>query len=175
MAEARRKLTAILSADVVSYSRLMGADEQATLNTLNTYRAVFREHISSHDGRVVDTAGDSILAVFDSVVEAVQSAIEVQNELEKRNEALSEDRRMQFRIGVNLGDVIEQDDGTVYGDGVNIAARIESLAPAGGVTLSGQAHDFIEGKIKEPMEFVGEHEVKNIVRPVRVSDRTSGK
>jgi len=168
MAEARRKLTAILSADVVSYSRLMGADERATLNTLNAYRTVFRDHISSHEGRVVDTAGDSILAVFDSVVEAVQSAIEVQKELETRNDALSTDRRMQFRIGVNLGDVIEQDDGTVYGDGVNIAARLESLAPAGGVTLSGQAHDFCEGKIKEPMEYVGEHAVKNIVRPVRV-------
>jgi adenylate cyclase len=168
MAEARRKLTAILSADVVSYSRLMGADERATLNTLNAYRTVFREHISTHDGRVVDTAGDSILAVFDSVVEAVQSAIEVQKELETRNESLTAERRMQFRIGVNLGDVIEQDDGTIYGDGVNIAARLESLAQAGGVTLSGQAHDFIEGKIKEPMQFIGEHEVKNIVRPVRV-------
>ena len=168
MAEARRKITAILSADVVSYSRLMGADEQATLNTLNAYRTVFREHISTHDGRVVDTSGDSILAVFDSVVEAVQSAIEVQRELEARNDALTAERRMQFRIGVNLGDVIEQDDGTVYGDGVNIAARLETLAPAGGITLSGQVHDFVEGKIKEPMEFVGEHEVKNIARPVRV-------
>jgi adenylate cyclase len=168
MAEARRKLTAILSADVVSYSRLMGADERATLNTLNAYRTVFREHISTHDGRVVDTAGDSILAVFDSVVEAVQSAIEVQKELETRNESLTAERRMQFRIGVNLGDVIEQDDGTIYGDGVNIAARLESLAQAGGVTMSGQAHDFVEGKIKEPMQFIGEHEVKNIVRPVRV-------
>ena len=168
MAESRRKLTAILSADVVSYSRLMGSDERATLNTLNAYRTVFRDCISTHEGRVVDTAGDSILAVFDSVVEAVESAIEVQKELEARNQALSTDRRMQFRIGVNLGDVIEQDDGTVYGDGVNIAARLESLAQAGGVTMSGQAHDFIEGKIKEPMEFIGEHEVKNIARPVRV-------
>ena len=158
MAEARRKLTAILSADVVSYSRLMGADEQATLSTLNAYRTVFREHISTHDGRVVDTSGDSVLAVFDSVVEAVQSAIEVQRELEVRNDVLTAERRMQFRIGVNLGDVIEQDDGTVYGDGVNIAARLEGLAPAGGITLSGQVHDFVEGKIKEPMEFVGEHE-----------------
>jgi len=172
MAEARRKLAAILSADVVSYSRLMGADERATLNTLNAYRAVFRDHIATHEGRVVDTAGDSILAVFDSVVEAVQSAIEVQKKLETLNEMLATERRMQFRIGVNLGDVIEQDDGTIYGDGVNIAARLESLAPAGGVTLSGQAHDFCEGKIKEPMEFIGEHEVKNIARPVRVFQAT---
>ena len=95
---------------------------------------MFREHISTHHGRVVDTSGDSVLAVFDSVVEAVQSAIEVQQELEARNDALSTERRMQFRIGLNLGDVIEQDDGTVYGDGVNIAARLESLAPAGGIT-----------------------------------------
>jgi len=168
MAEARRKLAAILSADVVSYSRLMGADEQATLTLLNASRAVFREHISAHEGRVVDTSGDSILAVFDSVVEAVRCAIEVQRELEARNEGLEQARRMQFRIGVNLGDVIEQDDGTVYGDGVNIAARLESLAQAGGVTLSGQVHDFIEGKINEPIEFIGEHEVKNIARPVRV-------
>ncbi len=168
MAETRRKLAAILSADVVNYSRLMGADEQATLNTLNAYRNVFREHISAHDGRVVDTSGDSVLAVFDSVVEAVRCAIEVQRELEGRNDTLTAERRMQFRIGVNLGDVIEQDDGTVYGDGVNIAARLETLAPAGGITLSGPVHDFIEGKIKEPMKFIGEHTVKNIARPVRI-------
>lgn len=168
MAEARRRLTAILSADVVSYSRLMGADERATLNTLNAYRAVFREHVVNHQGRVIDTAGDSILAMFDSVVEAVQAAIEIQHDIETRNEDLAADRRMQFRIGVNLGDVIEQDDGTIYGDGVNIAARLESLAPAGGISLSGQVHDFIEGKVKTPMAFVGEHEVKNITRPVRV-------
>lgn len=168
MAEARRKITAILSADVVSYSRLMGADEQATLNTLNAYRAVFRGYIAKHEGRVVDTSGDSVLAVFDSVVESIECAIEVQREITSQNDALAEDRRMQFRIGVNLGDVIEQDDGTIYGDGVNIAARLESLAQAGGITLSGQVHDFIEGKVDAPMEFIGEHQVKNIVRPVQV-------
>ena len=161
MAEARRKITAILSADVVSYSRLMGADEQATLNTLNAYRAVFRGYIAKHEGRVVDTSGDSVLAVFDSVVESIECAIEVQREITSQNDALAEDRRMQFRIGVNLGDVIEQDDGTIYGDGVNIAARLESLAQAGGITLSGQVHDFIEGKVDAPMEFIGEHQVKN--------------
>ncbi len=168
MVDAKRKLTAIMSADVVSYSRLMGADEQATLNTLNTYRAVFREHISARDGRVVDTAGDSILAVFYSVVEAARAAIAIQGEIKTQNEALTEDRRMRFRIGINLGDVIEQGDGTVYGDGVNIAARLESLAPADGITLSGPAHDFVEGKVDTPLEYVGEHEVKNIARPVRV-------
>ncbi|TDJ70166.1 MAG: adenylate/guanylate cyclase domain-containing protein [Proteobacteria bacterium] len=168
MAEARRRLAAILSADVVGYSRLMGNDEQATVNTLNAYRQVFRERITEHEGRVVDTAGDSVLATFDSVVEAIQCALEIQQTLEVLNDPLAESRRMRFRIGVNLGDIIEQDDGTVYGDGVNIAARLESLAPAGGVTLSGQVHDFIEGKIKEPVTFIGEHEVKNIARPVRV-------
>ena len=122
MAEAKRRLAAILSADVAGYSRLMGDDERATLNTLNAYRAVFREHIGQRDGRVVDTAGDSVLAVFDSVVEAVECAAEVQADLEGRNAQLPEHRRMLFRIGVNLGDVIIQDDGTIYGDGVNVAA-----------------------------------------------------
>ncbi len=168
MSESRRKLSAILSADVVSYSRLMGADEQATLDTLNAYRTVFRNHIALHDGRVVDTAGDNVLAVFDSVVEAIECAIDVQSEIEIQNAALAEDRRMQFRIGVNLGDVIEQDDGTVYGDGVNIAARLESLASPGGITLSGQVYDFVDGKVSASMTFIGEHEVKNIVRPVQV-------
>ncbi len=168
MAETRRKLTAILSADVVGYSRLMGANEQATLNTLNAYRAVFRGYIAKHEGRVVDTSGDSVLAVFDSVVESIECAIEVQREIASQNLTLDEDRRMQFRIGINLGDVIEQDDGTIYGDGVNIAARLESLAPAGGITLSGQAHGFIEGKIDASLEFIGEHEVKNIARPIQV-------
>ena len=114
MAGARRKLTAILSADVVSYPRLMGADEQATLDALNANRDVFRKGITDHDGRVVDTAGDSVLAIFDSVVEAVKCAIEVQREIETSNESLAAERRMQFRIGVNLGDVIEQDDGTIH-------------------------------------------------------------
>lgn len=168
MADNRRKLAAIMSADVVSYSRLMGADERATLETLNNSREVFRTLIAAHDGRVVDTSGDSILAIFDSVVEAIHSAIEVQRELEARNDQMPADRRMQYRIGVNLGDVIEQDDGTIYGDGVNIAARLESLAPAGGITLSGQVFDFVEGKVEESIEFIGEHEVKNIVRPIRV-------
>lgn len=168
MAENRRKLAAILSADVVSYSRLMGADERATLETLNNSREVFRTLIATHDGRVVDTSGDSILAIFDSVVESIQAAIEIQRDLEARNDRMAADRRMQYRIGVNLGDVIEQADGTIYGDGVNIAARLESLAPAGGITLSGQVFDFIEGKVEESIEFIGEHEVKNIVRPIRV-------
>ena len=167
MAEAKRRLAAILSADVAGYSRLMGDDERATMDTLNAYRDVFREHISDHDGRVVDTAGDSVLAVFDSVVEAVQCAVDVQGELEGCNANLPEDRRMRFRVGVNLGDIFEQDDGTIYGDGVNVAARLESLAEPGGICLSGSAHEQVVGKTNCEFEDIATHAVKNIERPVR--------
>ncbi len=166
MAEAKRKLAAILAADVAGYSRLMGDDERATVTALNASREIFRAHIAKHHGRVVDTAGDSVLAVFESVVEAVECAGEVQAALGTRNQDLVEDRRMSFRIGVNLGDVIEQDDGTIYGDGVNVAARLESLAEPGGICLSGSAHEQVEGKTEYGFEDIGEHEVKNIARPV---------
>ena len=167
MVEAKRRLAAILAADVAGYSRLMGVDEAATLVALNASRAIFRECIRSHQGRVVDTAGDSILAVFDSIVEAARSAIEIQRDLAAQNEALAEDRRMRFRIGINLGDVIEQQDGTVYGDGVNVAARLQAIAAPGGIIVSGSAHDLLAGKLDAPMRSVGEHEVKNIARPVQ--------
>ena len=163
-----RKLAAILSADVAGYSRLMGEDDHATVATLNSYREVFKDRIGEHRGRVVDTAGDSVLAEFSSVVEAVACAVEVQGALKPLNDALSENRRMRFRIGINLGDVIVQDDGTIYGDGVNIAARMESLADAGGVCLSGNVFDQVDGKLEFTFDFIGEHEVKNIVKPVRV-------
>jgi adenylate cyclase len=165
--EGERRLAAILSADVVGYSKLMGDDERATVRTLTAYRKVFNDHIERHKGRVVDTAGDSVLAVFVSVVEAVQCAVNVQPELATRNSALPEDRRMHFRIGINLGDVIEQDDGTIYGDGVNIAARLESLAQPGGITVSGTVFDHAENKLPVAFEFTGEQEVKNIAKPVR--------
>ena len=168
MANAKRRLAAILSADVAGYSRLMGDDERATMDTLNAYRDVFRRNISDRAGRVVDTAGDSVLAVFDSVVEAVQCAVDVQGELEGCNAGLPEGRRMCFRVGVNLGDIFEQDDGTIYGDGVNVAARLESLAEPGGICLSGSAHEQVEGKADRDFEDVGTHAVKNIARPVRV-------
>ena len=167
MAEAKRTLLAILAADVVGYSRLMGDDERATLDTLNTYRDVFRMHISGHKGRVVDTAGDSVFAVFESVVEATQCAVEIQSELDQRNSILPESRKMLFRIGINLGDVIEQDDGTIYGDGVNVAARLESLAEPGGAIISENAYRQVEGKTDLGFQDIGEHEVKNIARPVR--------
>ncbi len=168
MVEAKRRLAAILAADVAGYSRLMGDDERATMDTLNAYREVFRRHIAEHDGRVVDTAGDSVLAVFDSVVEAAQCAVEVQGELEGRNTGLPEERQMLFRIGVNLGDVFEQDDGTIYGDGVNLAARLESLAEPGGLTISGTTFDHVDGKLDTAFEYLGEKQVKNIAKPVRV-------
>jgi TolB-like protein len=166
MAEAKRRLAAILAADVAGYSRLMGDDEQATLNTLNAYRAVFREHIDKRDGRVVDTAGDSVLAVFDSVVEAVQCAVDVQADIEPLNADLPEARRMLFRVGVNLGDVIGQDDGTIYGDGVNIAARLEGLAEPGGLMISANAFEQIDGKVPGAFTDAGEYKVKNMARPV---------
>ena len=166
MAEAKRRLAGILSADVAGYSRLMGDDERATMDTLNAYRDVFRRHISDHHGRVVDTAGDSVLALFDSIVEALQCAVDVQGELEGCNADLPENRRMRFRVGINLGDIFEQDDGTVYGNGVNVAARLESLAEPGGICLSGSAHEQVEGKTNHSFEDVGTHAVRNIARPV---------
>jgi adenylate cyclase len=167
MVEAKRKLAAIMAADVAGYSRLMGDDERATVAALNASREIFRTCVSEHDGRVVDTAGDSVLATFDSVVEAVQCASEVQAALGICNQDLPDDRRMAFRIGVNLGDIIEQADGTIYGDGVNVAARLESLAEPGGICLSGSTYEQVEGKTDYGFEDIGEHDVKNIARPVR--------
>jgi len=136
----KRKLTAILSADVEGYSRLMRQDEAATVRTITAYRKVISSVIQKHRGRVVDSPGDNILAEFASVVDAVQGAVEIQEELRIRNAELPEDRRMEFRIGVNLGDVIDE-EGRIYGDGVNVAARVESLGAAGGICVSGTAFD----------------------------------
>src|SRR6266478_1951111 len=162
-----RKLTAILSADVKGYSRLMGEDEEATIRTLTTYRQVMTTLIQQHRGRVVDSPGDNLLAEFASAVDAVRCAVEVQHELRVRNAELPDQRRMEFRIGINVGDVIIEGE-RLYGDGVNIAARLEGLAEPGGICLSGTAYDQIEGKLPYSYEFKGEHTVKNIARPVRV-------
>ena len=162
-----RKLAAILSADAEGYSRLMGDDEVATVRAITEYRAVIASMVAARGGRVVDAPGDNVLAEFASVVDAVQSAVDIQRELESRNAALPPTRRMRFRIGINLGDVIVEGD-RLYGDGVNIAARLESLADGGGICLSGTAYDQIEGKLPFGYEFKGEHSVKNITRPVRV-------
>jgi adenylate cyclase len=163
----KRKLTAILSADVKGYSRLMGGDEEWTLRTLNTYKEVMGSLIQQYRGRVVGTAGDSVLAEFASVVDAVQCGVEIQQVLRARNALLPEDRRMEFRIGINLGDVIEEGD-SIYGDGVNIAARLEGLAEAGGICISESAYQQIENKLPLRYEYLGEHAVKNIAKPVRV-------
>jgi len=163
----KRKLTAILSADVKSYSRLMGEDEEWTLRTLNAYKEVMGSLIQQYRGRVVGTAGDSVLAEFASVVDAVQCAVEIQQVLRARNALLPETRRMEFRIGINLGDVIEEGD-SIYGDGVNIAARLEGLAEAGGICISGSAYEQIENKLPLRYDYLGEHAVKNIAKPVRV-------
>jgi TolB-like protein/class 3 adenylate cyclase len=165
--EVKRKLAAILSADVKGYSRLMGEDEEVTLRTLNAYKEVMGSLIQQHRGRVVGTAGDSVLAEFGSVVDAVQCAVEIQQVLRAKNALVPENRRMEFRIGINLGDVIEEGD-TIYGDGVNIAARLEGLAEAGGICISESAYQQIENKLPLRYDYLGEHEVKNIAKPVRV-------
>jgi class 3 adenylate cyclase/pimeloyl-ACP methyl ester carboxylesterase len=164
--EVKRKLAAILSADVKGYSRLMGEDEKGTVQTLNAYKAVMTGLVQQHHGRLVDAPGDNLLAEFGSVVDAVECAVEMQRELKVRNDELPENRRMEFRIGVNLGDVIE-DGVQILGDGVNIAARLESLANAGGICISGTAYDQVEGKLGLGYEYLGEKTVKNIAKPVR--------
>ena len=161
----QRKLTAILSADVVGYSRLMGEDEAATVKTMETYKGVMFSLIKQHRGRVVDSPGDNLLAEFGSVVDAVQCAVSIQKELQTRNGDLPENRRMEFRIGINLGDVIEEDD-RIYGDGVNIAARLEALADPGGICISKTAFDYIENKLPFGYRFIGEQTVKNVTKPV---------
>ena len=164
----RRKLAAILSADVVGYSRLMAANEAATVETLKSYRDIIARLVVRRGGRVVNAPGDALLAEFPSAVEAVQAAIEIQQSVEGHNIELEADRRMQFRIGVNLGDVIEEADGTIYGDGVNIAARMEALSEGGGVCISSTVFDAVEGKLSYGFDFLGEQQVKNIAKPVRV-------
>ena len=161
----KRKLTAIFSADVVDYSRLMGEDESATVKTLETYKGVMFSLIKQHRGRVVDSTGDNLLAEFGSVVDAVQCAVAVQKELQSRNSDLPDNRKMLFRMGINLGDVIEEKE-RLYGDGVNIAARLEALAEPGGICISKTAFDHIESKLPLGYEFLGEQTVKNIAKPV---------
>ena len=162
-----RKLVAILAADVASYSRLMEIDEERTLATLSAFRLVTDRLIARHDGRICGTAGDSILAAFGSALSAVQCAVDIQNELARSNDDLEEDSRMQFRIGVNVGDVMLK-DGDIFGDGVNIAARLEGLADPGGICISRGIHDHVMKKLPFDFEDLGEQKVKNIVQPVRV-------
>src|SRR4030042_3855481 len=165
--EVKRKLAAILSTDAKGYSRLMGEDEEGTIRTLNTYKEVMSSFIQQQRGRVVDAPGDNVLAEFGSVVDAVRCAVEIQKELKTRNAEFPENRRMEFRIGVNLGGVVE-DGEQLLGDGVNIAARLESLSEAGGICISGTAYDQVENKLSLGYEYLGEQTVKNIAKPVRV-------
>jgi class 3 adenylate cyclase len=162
-----RKLVAILAADVASYSRLMEIDEEGTLATLSAFRVVTDGLISRHEGRICGTAGDSILAAFGSALAAVQCAVDIQNELAHSNNELEKDRRMQFRIGINVGDVMLK-DGDIFGDGVNIAARLEGLADPGGICISRGIHDHVMKKLPFEFEDLGEQSVKNIAQPVRV-------
>ena len=162
----RRKLAAILSADVKGYSRLMREDEKATIEVLTAYREVMAELVKQHHGRVVDAVGDNLLAEFASVVDAVQGAVAIQKEVKARNTQIAENRKMWFRIGINLGDLVTEGD-RIYGDGVNIAARLEALADPGGVCISRTAHEQIEDKLPFGYEYMGEKTVKNIVKPIR--------
>jgi adenylate cyclase len=162
-----RRLAAILSADVKGYSRLMGEDEVATVRTLTAHREVMSGLIQKHRGRVVDSPGDNLLAEFASVVDALECAVVVQQALKERNAELPSARRMEFRIGINLGDVIVEGE-RIYGDGVNIAARLESLAAAGGICISGTVYDQVESKLSLQYDYLGEQSVKNITKPVRV-------
>ncbi len=175
----KRKLTAILSADVVGYSRMMEADEAWTIKSLEDNKSLFSGLISDYEGRVVDAPGDNILAEFTSVINAVECAVKIQQELKSKNSKLIEEHRMEFRIGINLGDVVEE-DGRIYGNGVNIAARLEGLAEPGGICISRTAYDQIHTKLDLGYEYLGEHNVKNITVPVRVyriltDSKSSGK
>ena len=163
----KRKLTAILSADVEGYSRLMDDDEEATIRTLTSFRTAMSNLIQQYRGRVVDVTGDNLMAEFTSVVDAVSCAVEIQRDLARRNTELPDKRRMEFRIGINIGDVVEKQD-RIYGDGVNIAARVESLAEAGGICISGRAHDHVENKLDFEYEYLGEQKVKNIKKTIGV-------
>jgi adenylate cyclase len=163
----KRKLSAILSADVKEYSRLMSQDERGTIRTLNAYKEAMSVLIQEYKGRVVDSPGDNLLAEFGSVVDAVNCAVEVQRELAERNAALPPARQMEFRIGINLGDVVEE-KGRIYGDGVNIAARVEGLAEGGGICISGTVYDQVKNKLGLEYEYLGEQTVKNIPEPVRI-------
>jgi adenylate cyclase len=163
----KRRLSAILSADVKGYSRLMQDDESSTVQTIKTYREVMTMFIQQYRGRVVDSPGDNILAEFASVVDAVECAEEIQEALKIRNDKLPEDRKMEFRIGINLGDVIVDGD-RIYGEGLNIAARLEGLAEGGGICISGTVYEHIKNKLPIDCDYLGEQHVKNIIEPVRV-------
>jgi len=163
----KRRLAAILAADIAGYSRLMGQDEAATVRDLKGHQAVILPLVGRHGGRIIDTAGDGILAEFPSVIGAIECAVEIQTVMAARNEDVPEHRRMLFRLGINLGDVIH-DETRIYGDGINVAVRLEGLAEPSGVLVSRAVHDQVRDRLDLTFEDLGERELKNIARPVRV-------
>ena len=168
MAETR-KLAAILAADVVGCSKLAGSDEERTLARLRALRSdLFDPTIAVHHGRVFKRTGDGVLIEFRSVVDAVRCAIEVQNDMVERNAVLPPERRIEFRVGIHLGDVVEESDGDLVGDGVNIAARLEGIADPGGIRLSEDAYRQVRDRIREGLVDLGEKDLKNIARPMRI-------
>lgn len=169
----QRRIATILATDVAGYSRMMAEDEEATLRTLKSFRTVIDALIARHDGRIFNTAGDSVLAEFDSAVEAVRCAISIQEEIRARNEQLEQARRMMFRIGINVGDVMV-DSGNMYGDGVNVAARLEGIAQPGGICLSGSTVALVRNKLNYAFEDIGPQSVKNIPEPVPAFRLTAG-
>ena len=163
-----RHLAAVLAADVAGYSRLIGVDEEGTLAALKAHRReVFNPKIAEHHGRIVKTIGDGMLVEFASAVDAVRCAFEIQQTMTERNEDTSDDRRIDFRVGINVGDIVI-DEGDIFGDGVNVAARLESIAERGGVCISRQVLDQIEGKVPVVCRELGRQNLKNIARPVEV-------
>ncbi len=164
----KRKLAAIVSIDVKGYTRLMADNEVETVESIKACRKLISKKVFEHQGRVVDTPGDNILSEFSSVNDAVECAVEIQNKLAEHNKDLHQDRKMEFRIGINLGDIIEDDDRRIYGDGLNIAARLEGLAEGGGICISGSAYDQVKNKLPLGYEFLGNQELKNIAEPVPV-------
>ncbi len=165
MQRVKRRLSAIMCADVAHYSKLMERDEDGTLDRLKTYRKVMSSLTDRHNGRIVNTWGDAVIIEFASVIEAVQCAVEIQNELSLRNADLPDLNRMDFRIGINLGDImVEGDD--IYGDGVNVAARLQELAPSGGIMLSQSVYDQVKAKVALGFDPLGPQKVKNVSEPV---------
>ena len=161
-----RKLAAIFYADVAGYSRLTGDDEDATHRRLRDYLDLIADNVEARQGQIMHYAGDAVLAQFPAAVDALSSAVDIQTTLSEKNKDLSEDRKVHFRIGVNLGDIIE-DRGDIYGDGVNVAARLEGLAEPGGICISESVHTTVGNKLKLDCRDIGEQTVKNIPRPVR--------
>src|SRR3974377_1370518 len=160
-----RRLAAILAADIAGYSALMGADEARTVRDLKSHQAVVLPMVGEFGGRIIDTAGDGILAEFPSVVNAVKCAVAIQAKMAERNATTAPPQRLQFRIGINFGDVL-YDEARIYGDGINVAARLENIAEPGGICISSKVYEEISGRLDLPYQDIGDQQLKNIARPV---------